>query len=237
MNQRYSTEQLRQAEQDHTVFYTALILVLTAVFCLLFGLYALVASLSLDVFRWCLGGIVAFGAFSVGVNVFLGWHSWRQHVKDREDLHVAAENQRRTIEKAKHDLEMAAARAALTAPALPLLETNRVIPVTAGERVGEVALETICGYDFRFVEWLADYLTGKGNVWTEARLCNMPLPFVGGVFGKAEVGTAYTFWFGVPDGKLLVSGVIINRGGAGNKSGALAIVTAPAIVDALRGVK
>lgn len=117
----------------------------------------------------------------------------------------------------------------------PSAETDSFVWNRGGE--GEVVPKNlIAGFDPRFMNWMVDYITGKGNRWSEAVLENMPLPYEGGVFGKAEGNTPYQRLFEPSSGVLTKTGIIIGRGGAGNPTGKLGITDRVEIIRLLKGL-
>lgn len=67
---------------------------------------------------------------------------------------------------------------------------TRSIPVTSGERVGELEL-VVNGFDPGVLEWFAVYLS-NGNKTSEAAMEHLPYPVEGGEFGGLKAGTRLT---------------------------------------------
>ena len=80
------------------------------------------------------------------------------------------------------------------------------------------------GFDAATLAWLCDCLA-NGMPWTEATLEKMRVPhmFPPARFGKAEGDTPYNRLFHSERGLFIRAGIIIERGGEGNKPGKLAI--------------
>lgn len=117
---------------------------------------------------------------------------------------------------------------AQTLPALPADEMDEVIPFknSRGE-VSNIPRNLIRGFDPRDVEFLARQLA-RGFKFTEAAMEKLELPYSHEVMGKAQENTAYTRWMEWCCEAL----VIVGRDG--KKSGTLAILEAPEIVQALK---
>lgn len=129
--------------------------------------------------------LVTFAIFAMGGAVImllllLGFRRGRRHVADVVDLWrdwVNAEI------KAKEPAP----------PTLPatLPQENRTIPVMSGDRVVDVPLNLLHGFDPRDMEFLCRLLA-KEFKFTEESMENLELPYSRKAMGKAQAGTLYT---------------------------------------------
>jgi hypothetical protein len=96
----------------------------------------------------------------------------------------------------------------------------RVLMVTAGERVGEVTVDYVNGFNPKTLEFWAQYLA-NGNATSETRLEHMPLPHGerGQLFGGLTPGTPLTRLLDLTERR----GISTARDGVKRKPGTLLI--------------
>lgn len=213
----------------NTGLYIQLFGCLLALGVLFFGLAAAAPVIPVVVVAGLVFFACGFAALAAGMYILMQGHGQRSRVVDKGiDL-----------------LDLQIKREMATPAALPEPAPTTALPpddepdafVWNHSGVGEVVpKDLIAGFDPRFIDWLLDYLLGKGNRWSEAALENMPVPYEGGVFGKAEGTTPYQRLFGLPDGVLVKAGIIVGRGGPGNATGKLGMATKEEMRAALKQV-
>lgn len=108
-------------------------------------------------------------------------------------------------------------------PALPEGNANGKTEMQELSRGGERD-RLIQGFAPATIMWMCDYLA-NGNRWSEAALEKMPVPHQQppARFGKAEGDTIYQRMFHPDTGVFCRAGIIVERGGASNAMGKLAV--------------
>lgn len=212
-----------RADERESAFWSAALLLGACVlasllFWIVFGLF----EIPIEYTKICVVLLVAYYGWKAGVVIIYGW--WRGEVR-ADRVFVLGQN----LVKA-HQRHVYPEPTPLPTPTLPLpapVETFALNPNRAGT---DEPKELWRGFDPRDVEFLARQMA-HGFPFTEKGMEFLVLPYSKVAMGKAEIGTLYTeFLAWCVEAKVIT-------GREGKKAGTLAIVTAPAIVDALRGVK
>ncbi len=202
-------EALRQSEESHAL-----------VFAWAFGVFTVFLSAGAALFGWALalpftGYMAALvflaGGISIGVILLTGLRRGRRAVSE---VIGAAEKWLNTEIKLK-----TAALSAPSAPALPLPAPEREVVVSRGNRVEQIPLELVHGFDPRDLRFLCRLLA-NGFKFTEAAMERLTLPYSGESMGKADGNTNYARFMAA----CVAGGVISGR--TARQSGQL-VVTDP----------
>lgn len=213
-------EALRQSEMDHSI-----------TFALAFGILTVIATLATALFGWVFAlpfvgylTLIMFliGGMAVGFVLLTGLRRGRWII-------------RRVVEIAEDwiDAEISAKQraTALPTPTLPstLPLENRMIPVSTGDRVVDLPLDLIHGFDPRDLMFLCRQVARRN--YTEEGMEKLELPYSHDVMGKAQPGTRYTLFM-----ELCVTAGII-EGRAPKKSGTLAVTDPDEMMRRIRQVE
>lgn len=198
---------LRQAELSHAVNFAALIAFLTIFFTAFFGITGMVLALPAASMQQILLGAVGFGGFvSTGIVVW-GWRRGSQHISNIVNEFLSWSQLLWENEERKHAKEETAAPPA--PPALPPVTSGVAAPILIG------------GFDKSDLRALCN-MFAAGKPWTEGALMGKPLPRINGkgeVVGEVLSRVRYKSLMDLFVGK----GIIVDRGGPGNKPGRLAV--------------
>lgn len=197
-----------QESSDTRTFRFALALgMLSALLTGVLGLFGAVLSLPFVPYLIIVGILVT--GFIIGAILLWGFRSGRV-VERLVKLAEAAV-------KAETQLKNPAPPAPATST-LPAAVESPINAKLASGRAVEIARDTIRGFEPDDLLWLFKYLAA-GNAFTEKAMENMPLPVSGQRMGKAQPGTLYQLFVDA----CLETGIIVDRGGRGNKMGTLAV--------------
>lgn len=196
-------DNLRHSEAEHSYLFALLFGGFGVVMLVVVGGAGLVMQIPVPTMQWLVFAIIGMSGFIIGGILFTGLRRGRGHISKYVNEFVEWSKLAYDSEFAKlHPAAPPAPPAAPAAPEVPLLTSGRADPILLG------------GFDKADLRSLVLGFV-SGQKWTEDALIGKLLPVTGEKLTRERYNALMTLFTS--------RGVIVNRGGPGNKPGKLAV--------------